>query len=99
MTPRREKALYTLAGVEKLKMELKDLQAKCIVLRGSRDTWKETCEASEKQIDVRAIRALCDQVTSEKAHSERRIETLETQLRFGTVNRKEAREKFLRKSA
>ena len=42
----------------KLKQELEDLQAEYNKLKDSRDTWKETIEALEHQIDVKAARAL-----------------------------------------
>ena len=77
-------------GGKKLKKELEDLQAEYNMLEDSRDTWKETCEALEKQTDVKAVRALRDQIASDNAHNERRIEALETQLGFERTNREEA---------
>ena len=77
-------------GGKKLKKELEDLQAEYNMLEDSRDTWKETCEALEEQTDVKAVRALRDQIASDNAHNERRIEALETQLGFERTNREEA---------
>ena len=83
-------------GGKKLKKELEDLQAEYNMLEDSRDTWKEICEALEEQTDVKAVRALRDQIASDNAHNERRIEALETQLGFERTNREEA-QNFARK--
>ena len=77
-------------GCKKLKKELEALQARCNELEDSQNTWKETCEALEKQTDVKAVKALRDQIASDNAHNERRIEALETQLGFEKSNREDA---------
>ena len=77
-------------GGRKLKQELEDLQAEYNVLEDSRDIWKQTCEALEEQADVQAVRTLRDQMQSDNAHNERRIDALETQLGFERNNREEA---------
>ena len=77
-------------GGRKLKQELEDLQAEYNVLEDSRDTWRETCEALEEQADVKAVRGLRDQMQSDNAHNERRIDALQTQLGFERNNREEA---------
>ena len=77
-------------GGKQLKKNLEALQAEYNVLEDGRDTWKETCEALEQQADVRAVRALHDQIASDKVDHERRIEALETQLGFEKTNREDA---------
>lgn len=79
-------------GCKKLNKELKDLHAKYSMLEDSRNTWRETCEALEKQADVKVVRALKEQIASDNAHNERRIGALETQLGFEKTNREEAQQ-------
>ena len=60
--------------------------------KDARDTWKETFEAVEQQTDVKAVRALRHQATSDNTRNERRIQGLETQLGFEKTNREEAQQ-------
>ena len=66
---RKGKAAYTFGSKRRSKKKLEDIQAKLNMLEGSRDISKETYEALEEQMDVKAVRALRDQIASHRMHS------------------------------
>ena len=54
-------------GME-LKKDSEKLQGEYNMLEGSRDTWQETCEALQKQVN-----GLRNQIASDNTHNDRRI--------------------------